>query len=85
MAFSSTLVKTGVMGDMSYAIFTYNSAGVTTGTITTLKGVLGVAWTPATIRASATIDYTSTPGNIVIAGVTAGDTGTVIVFYKGGF
>ena len=85
MAFSSTLVKTGVEGDMSYAIFTYVATGVSTGAITTNKGILHVDWTPYTIRAGSSIDFKTTDGTITLAGLTSGDTGEVKVYYKAGF
>ena len=85
MAFSSTIKKTGVIGDVSYAIYSYTSAGVSTGAITTPKGILHVAWTPATVRASSTINYTTTDGTITLAGLTSGDTGYVMVILKGAF
>lgn len=85
MAFSSTIIKTGVIGDISYAIYSYSAASVTTGAITTPKGILHVAWTPATVRAGSTIDYTTTDGTITIDGVTSNDTGFVMVFLKGAF
>lgn len=85
MAFSSTIKKTGVIGDVSYAIFTYVSTGVSTGAITVPKGVLHVSWTPFTVRAGSTINYTTTPGTITLAGLTSGDTGAVLVKMKAGF
>jgi hypothetical protein len=85
MAFSSILKKTGVIGDISYAIYSYSAASVTTGAIKTPKGILHVAWTPATVRASSTINYTTTDGTITLDGLTSNDTGYVMVLLKGAF
>jgi hypothetical protein len=85
MAFAYTVRKTGVMGDLSYAVINYTGATGTNDTITTVKGIIDVLWTPATIRASATINFTSTAGDIVLNGLTASDAGYVMVIAKGGF
>ena len=77
--------KVGVIGDMSYAIISYVSTGVSTGAITVPKGVKFVSWTPAVIRASSTIDFTTTAGTITLAGLTSGDTGYIMAYLAGGF
>ena len=85
MVFAYTTKKTGVSGDMSYIIIAYTGATGTNDTIKVPKGILHVCWTPSTVRASATINYTTTAGSIVLNGATTADTGYVMVFLKGGF
>ena len=84
MAFSSTQTASHVVGDITIRTYTYSAASVTTGAITVPKGTFFVAWTPATVRASATITWTAAAGTLTLDGVTANDTGTVMIYAKGG-
>jgi len=82
MAFTSvvTRVVPGV-GDMIMAYGTYNSAGVTTGTIDTTLGDAVVYWTePSTVRNGAT--SAEAAGVITLASLTSGDTGRWCAFRK---
>lgn len=80
MAFTSTLVRKSVFGNMRIEIYSYVSTGVTTGGITTgLSNIEHTSWKPDTIRASATIDDSTTAGLVTLDSITSGDTGTIMV------
>ena len=83
MAFTSTKVDAGVMGDLKYERYTYTSTGVTSGTIVTGLPAIGhSSWSPKTIRASSTYNDTSTAGSVAFTGLTSGDTGELMVWGK---
>jgi hypothetical protein len=84
MAFSSTLVARGVLGSLSYKVYSYATTNPTTGgNITIPKSTVFVAWTPSTVRASATINWTTTPGTCTLAALTTTDTGYITVYFEG--
>jgi len=82
MAFSFTITKQGVMGDLAYVIGTWDATGVTSGSIVT--GLAAIESSnvvnKTAVRASQTQDDTSTAGQIDIGGVTSGDAGEFIAF-----
>lgn len=80
MAFTSTLLFTTRFGNKKIKAFSYTSTAVTTGSITTGFGVITKSiWTPKTIRDAATLNDTTTAGTVTLAGLTAGDTGYILV------
>lgn len=85
MGFSSTLVKQGVIGDLSYRVYTYVLTAATTGgAITIPKGTVFVSWTPYAKRASSTITWTAALGTLTLASLSTSDKGSVTVYHTGG-
>ncbi|MFH7835151.1 MAG: hypothetical protein QXL51_00970 [Candidatus Aenigmatarchaeota archaeon] len=78
MAFTSTNVKHGVMGDLRYEIYSWKAVSVTGGSIITgLSTILHCNFENQTAQRG-TI---SISGNTVsLSALTAGDTGTIMVF-----
>lgn len=61
----------------------YDATGVTSGNIATgCSAIESVTPGYSTVRASSTIDHTSTPGTIALTGLTAGDTGTFMALCR---
>jgi len=78
MVFTSTKVRRTVKGNTREETYSYIATGVTTGTIITgLNNIEHVTVSPDTMRAGQTIDYTTTPGSVVLAGLTSGDAGSI--------
>lgn len=77
MVFSQSTVQVGTIGDLEYAIYEFNSAGVTSGTITTkLKTIKHVSFTNRTEQRG-TIAITA--GAVALSNLTSGDVGSVMV------
>lgn len=80
MAFSSTLVSSNVVGNKRELIFSWNSAGVTTGTISTgLSNVEHMSVNNLVTADKPGKAVVSSAGVITLSGVTSNDTGTILV------
>ncbi len=78
MAASSALVDTDVMGKNFVKIFSWDSASVTTGTIST--GFTNIKHiSPNNLVTEDVGKWVASGGTITWSGVTSGDTGTVLV------
>lgn len=79
MAFSSTMKKSDIQGTTKVQYYDFDSAGVTTGVISTgLAGILHVSVCNKTTAAAAgkpAVDG----GDVTLSGLTADDVGTVKV------
>ncbi len=79
MAFSSAVVKSDIQGVTKVEYWTWNSAGVTTGTIQSgIKNILHVSSNNLVTEDVGKWTYTSA-GLITVTGVTSSDTGTLKV------
>jgi hypothetical protein len=80
MAFSSTLVFKTVMGNKSMEVWSFNSAGVTSGNIAT--GLANIAATKLANKTAqrGVVDDTTTAGTVALTGLTSNDVGYVFVW-----
>lgn len=80
MAFTSSLVKKSVLGDLRVEIYSFTATGVTSGNITTgFAHILASALANKTEQRG-TIDDTTTAGTAALTNLTAGDTGYLFVY-----
>ena len=80
MTFAQTRVRRTVIGNMVMEIWTATFTGVESGNLATgLNSIEQVFVQGDTIRASMTVDHTTTAGTVAIAAVTADDVATVTV------
>lgn len=81
MAFSATLIKKGVMGDMRYEIWKFNAASVTSGNITTgLKNIFMASLNDYTTAGVGIANFLTTAGVVALTGLTSSDIGYVMVW-----
>lgn len=79
MAFSSTLTKKGIIGDIRYEIYAFDSDSVTTGTIVTgLQEIYHKNFNNDVTEGDGKLTHSAS--TLTLAGLTSSDTGTVIVF-----
>ena len=78
MAFSYTITRRTVIGNLRMVNGTWNAAGVTSGNILTGLNNIEFSVAPNKVHENdnAKIDDTSTSGTIALSGVTSDDTGT---------
>ncbi len=79
MAFSATLKRQSLMGNMRVEVWELDFASVTTGTFSAGLGTIDhVSFNNETTEAQGLV--TKSGSDITVAGVTSSDVGTIIVF-----
>ena len=82
MAFTSVLVKQGVVGDLHYEMGTFNSASGTAGTVVTNFRDIFTYSFRNDVTAGAGLVANPVAGNLVFSGLTSNDTGAYVVYGK---